>query len=185
MLCGIVFARAPAGGVSQGGCAGAVDEHGGEGDESGAAGAVGGGWRAGERGGAVADVVGEHCACEPCAVRAVVPGGDVFESRAFFEIADGELDAGVAAVEPVRGGGVVFGVGDECVVSPVGPQPLLCGVGEAGAAHDEAHGALVGAAAGGVGRFGDLGVAVFRCSRCRPMRCRGSLGSLREQRIRA
>ena len=85
----------PAGGVSQGGCAGAVDVHGGEGDESGA---VGGGWRAGERSGPVADVVGEHCACEPCTVRAVVPGGDVFESRAFFEIADGELDAGVAAV---------------------------------------------------------------------------------------
>ena len=73
----------------------------------------------------------------------------------------GELDDGVGAVELVGGGGVVFGVGDECVVSPVGPQSLLCGVGEAGAAHDEANGALGFAAAGGIGRLGDLGVAVF------------------------
>ncbi len=50
----------------------------------------------------------------------------MFESGAFFEVADGELDDGVGAVELVRGGGVVFGVGVECVVSPVGPQSLLC-----------------------------------------------------------
>ena len=62
----------PAGGVSQGGCAGAVGEYGGEGDESGAAGAVRGWRRVGERVGPVADVVGEHGAGEPCAVRAVV-----------------------------------------------------------------------------------------------------------------
>ena len=39
---------------------------------SGASGAVGGGRRAGEERGPVADVVGEHCAGEPCAVGAVV-----------------------------------------------------------------------------------------------------------------
>ena len=50
----------------------------------------------------------------------------MLEPGAFFEVADGELDDGVAAVELVRGGGVVVGVGDECVVSPVGPQSLLC-----------------------------------------------------------
>ena len=75
-------------------------------------GVVGGRRRVGERGGPVADVVGEHCAGEPCAVRAVVPGGDVLKAGAFFEVADGELDNGVGAVEPVSGGGVVFGVGD-------------------------------------------------------------------------
>ncbi len=107
----------------------------------------------------------------------------MLESGAFFEVADGELDDGVGAVELVRGGGVVFGVGVECVVSPVGPQSLLCGVGEAGAAHDEADGALGFAAAGGVLGLGDLGVAVCWCSRCRSMRCWGLLGSLREQRI--
>ena len=66
----------------------------------------------------------------------------MLESRAFFDVADGELDDGVAAVELVRGGGVVFGVGVECVVSPVGPQSSLCALGEAGAAHHEADGAL-------------------------------------------
>ena len=43
--------------------------------------------------------------------------------------------------------------------SPVGPQSLLGGVGEAGAAHDEANGTFRFAAAGGVLGFGDLGVA--------------------------
>ena len=85
----------------------------------------------------------------------------MLEPGAFFEVADGELDDGVAAVELVRGGGVEFGVGDECVVSPVGPQSLLCALGEAGAAHHEANGAVLFAAACGIGRLGDLGVAVF------------------------
>ena len=85
----------------------------------------------------------------------------MFEAGAFLDVADGELDNGVGAVELVRGGGVEFGVGVECVVSPVGPQSSLCGVGEAGAAHDEANGALRFAAACDVGRLGDLGVAAF------------------------
>ena len=88
----------------------------------------------------------------------------MFEAGAFFEVADGELDHGVAAVELIRGGGVVVGVGDECVVPPVGPQSLLCAVGEAGAAHHETNGALGFAAAGGVLGLGDLGAAVFGVS---------------------
>ena len=83
------------------------------------------------------------------------------EPGAFFEVADGELDDGVGAVEPVSGGGVVFGVGDKRVVPPVRPQSLLRALGEAGAAHHEAHGAPVFAAAGGVVGLGDLGMAAF------------------------
>ena len=85
----------------------------------------------------------------------------MLKAGAFFEVADGELDNGVGAVEPVSGGGVVFGVGDERVVPPVGPQSLLRALGEAGAAHHEAHGAPVFAAAGGVVGLGDLGMAAF------------------------
>ncbi len=51
------------------------------------------------------EVVGEYGAGEPGAVGSVVPGGDVFETGAFFEVADGELDNGVVAVNP--SGGVV------------------------------------------------------------------------------
>ena len=46
------------------------------------------------------------------------------------------------------------------MVTPVGPQPLLGGVGEPGAAHDQAAGHLSPSAAGGVGAVGDLGLAV-------------------------
>ena len=42
---------------------------------------------------------------------------------AFFEVSDGELDCGVAAVVCVGGDGVeVVSVGDEAVVAPVGPS---------------------------------------------------------------
>ena len=46
----------------------------------------------------------------------------MFESGAFFEVADGELDDGVLAVERVDVDGVAVEVGEERVVSPVGPQ---------------------------------------------------------------
>ena len=52
-------------------------------------------------------------------------------------------------------------VGDEGVVAPVGPQPLLGGAGEPGAAHDETHptlGSLAVVSAGDVGGLGDLSV---------------------------
>src|SRR4051794_1335663 len=58
----------------------------------------------------------------------------VLEPGAFFEVADGELDGGVIAVELVNGDGGPFDVGDEGVVAPVGPQPSLRGFGETGAA---------------------------------------------------
>ena len=48
------------------------------------------------------------------------------EPGAFFEVADGELDDGVGAVELISGGGVVVGVGDERVVSPVSLSDCLC-----------------------------------------------------------
>ena len=82
------------------------------------------------------------------------------EPGAFFEVADGELDDGVGAVELISGGGVVVGVGDERVVSPVGPHLLLGALGES-AAHHEANGALVFAAAGDVLGLGDLGAAAL------------------------
>ena len=37
----------------------------------------------------------------------------VHSPGAFFEVADGEFDDGVGAVELISGGGVVVGVGDE------------------------------------------------------------------------
>ena len=85
----------------------------------------------------------------------------MLNAGAFFEVADGELDNGVGTVEPVSGGGVVFGVGDERVVPPVRPKSLLRALGEAGPAHHEAHGAPVFPAAGGVVGLGDLGIAAF------------------------
>ena len=85
----------------------------------------------------------------------------MLKAGAFFEVADGELDNGVGAVELISGGGVVVGVGDERVVPPVGPQSLLRALGESGAAHHEANGAPVFAAAGDVVGLGDLGMAAF------------------------
>ena len=52
-------------------------------------------------GGPADQVVGEDRALQPCRVGVEVPGRDVFESGAFFEVADRELDDGVLAVEPV------------------------------------------------------------------------------------
>ena len=75
----------------------------------------------------------------------------MFEPGAVFEVSDGELDGGVLAVERVGGDGVeVVAVGDEGVVAPVGPQPALGAVGEAGAAHHEADLALVAGDVGGL-----------------------------------
>ena len=66
-----------------------------------------------ECGGPAGQVVGEDCALQPGRVGVEVAGGDVVESGAFFEVADGELDDGVLAVERIDGDGVVVEVGDE------------------------------------------------------------------------
>ena len=84
----------------------------------------------------------------------------MLESGAGLEVLDGQLDGGVLAMEPVDVDDVTVEVGEERVVTPVGPQFLLCGVGEAGAANDHSSGHSFGALAGGVVAFGDFGFAV-------------------------
>ena len=80
------------------------------------------GVHAAEAGGPADEVVGEHGAGEPGGVGEEPARGAVLEPGAFFEVADGELDGGVVAVELVDGDGGQFDVGDEGVVTPVGPQ---------------------------------------------------------------
>ena len=58
----------------------------------------------------------------------------MFESGAFFEVADGQFDAGVLTVEGVDLDRGAVQVGQEGEVPPVGPQAGLAGVGEPGAA---------------------------------------------------
>ena len=78
---------------------------------------------AAEAGGPAGEVVREHAAGEPGAVGGESSGGAAAEPGALFEVSDGELDCGVAAVVGVGGTGVeVVSVGDEAVVAPVGPQ---------------------------------------------------------------
>ena len=122
---------------------------------------------AAEAGGPAGEVVREHAAGEPGAVGGESSGGAAAEPRAFFEVSDGELDCGVAAVVGVGGTGVeVFSVGDEAVVAPVGPQ-LALGAEQAAAAYDQAQLGplavvaveLVAAAAGGDGGLSDLRLA--------------------------
>ena len=52
------------------------------------------------------------------------------------------------AVEPVDGDDIVGEVGEERVVPPVRPQPLLGTAGEAGAAHDQSQGVPTGCVGG-------------------------------------
>ena len=47
-------------------------------------------------------VVGEHGALQPGGVGVEVPGWDVFETGAFFEVADRELDHGVPAMDQIN-----------------------------------------------------------------------------------
>ena len=96
-----------------------------------------GGVHVAESGGPADQVVGEHRAGQPGGVGEESTGRAVLEPSAFFQVADGELDRGVGAVELVDGDGGQFEVRDERVVAPVGPQSALGGLGEAGAAHDE------------------------------------------------
>ena len=109
--------------------AAAVDEPAGELEEPGADGAgdgeLFGGVHVAESGGPADQVVGEHGAGEPGGVGEELTGRAVLEPGAFFEVADGELDGGVVAVELVDLDGGQVEVGDERVVAPVGPQSPL------------------------------------------------------------
>lgn len=75
-------------------------------------------------------VAGEHGASQPGGVGEEAPGRTVQHPCAFFEIADGELDSGMVALELVCGDDVGVEVGHERVVAPVWPQGLLSRVGE-------------------------------------------------------
>ena len=87
-----------------------------------------------EAGRPAGEVVREHAAGEPGAVGGELSRGAAAEPGAFFEVSDGELDCGVAAVVCVGCFGVeVVSVGDEAVVAPVGPQ-LALGAEQAAAA---------------------------------------------------
>ena len=95
------------------------------------------------------------------------PEGQRLSPAPLFEVSDGELDCGVAAVVCVGGFGVeVVSVGDEAVVAPVGPQ-LALGAEQAAAAYDQAQlgglgvaaAQLVAAAAGFDGALSHLGLA--------------------------
>jgi hypothetical protein len=66
-------------------------------------------------------------------------------------------------------------------MTPVGPQSLLRGLGEAGATHDQPSRHPLTAGAGRVLAFGDLRVAAGRCSRwcaTRSRRCRRSQSAI-------
>ena len=54
-----------------------------------------------EGGGPADEVVGEHRAAEPRGVGEEPPRGAVLEPGPFLQVADGELDGGVVAVELV------------------------------------------------------------------------------------
>lgn len=82
----------------------------------------------------------------------------MLEPGTFFQVADREFNDRVVAVERVRGDGVVLGVRDERVVSPVGKQ-LGLAAGETGAAHDQPDGASASPGPGAVVGLGDLGSA--------------------------
>src|SRR3984957_17294665 len=104
-----------------------VDEPGGDVDELGA-GRAGhasllrgrGGGRV-DGGGPAGEVVGEPGGPQPRAVGEEGAGGDVFEPGSFFQVADGEFDDGVVAVEGVGGHDVAVEVGQEGEVTPAGP----------------------------------------------------------------
>ena len=66
-------------------------------------------------------VVGEHGAAQPGCIGEEVPEGAVLEAGALFDVADGEFDGGVVAVELVERDDSALDVGDERVVTPLGP----------------------------------------------------------------
>ena len=97
----------PAGGEAQRWSSAAVDEPAGQGEQSGADGAGDGelivGVDVAERAVQRMRLWASTAQREPGGVGEEPPGGAVLEPGAFFEVADGELDAGVVAVELVDG----------------------------------------------------------------------------------
>jgi hypothetical protein len=81
----------------------------------------------------------------------------VAQSWPLLEVADGELDHGVAAVVGVQRDGGAGAVGDERVVAPVRPRGGL-GADQAGAAHDQPAACL--APQSGLGHLGSSAVGV-------------------------
>ena len=94
-------------------------------------------------------------ALQPGGVGVEVPGGDVAEHCTVFEVADGELDDGAVAMEPVNVNGVTVQVGEEGVMTPPGHRRCCKGVSQPGATHDQSARRAPAACAGGVGTLGD------------------------------
>jgi hypothetical protein len=84
----------------------------------------------------------------------------MLEIRSGFEILDREFDGRVLAMEPIDVNDVTGEVGEERMVAPVGPQFLLCGVGESCAADNHPTCHPFGSVTGGVRALGDLRLAV-------------------------
>ena len=78
-----------------------------------------------------------------------------------LQVFDRQLDGGMFAVEPVDVHDVAVEVFEKRTVAPVGPEFLLHGAGEAGAANDHPPRHSSGALAGPMSAFGDFGLAVF------------------------
>ena len=99
-----------------------------------------------------------------------LPDGQCVEAGAVFEVADRELDRCVVAVELVDLNDGQVEVGDERVVTPVGPQLCLDRIDEAGAAHHEPELAplLLVVTAGHIAGLGDRGLAAVGIHDRRP-----------------
>jgi len=73
-----------------------------------------------------------------------------------FQIADAQFHAGVVAVHPVGFCRRQVAVGGECVMSPIFPQRLLFGIGQAGASDYQTHRVFCFVDLGDDGGFGHL-----------------------------
>ena len=89
------------------------------------------------------EVVSKGGAGKPGGVGEEVPGRAVGQPGVVFDVAYGQLRAGMGPVIGIGLYGRLFGVGGEGVVSPVGPQLRLGGIGETGAAYHHPHPATV------------------------------------------
>ena len=89
------------------------------------------------------EVVRKGGAGKPGGVGEEVPGWAVGQPGVVFDVPYGQLRAGMGPVIGIGLYGRLFGVGGEGVVSPVGPQLRLGGIGETGAAYHHPHPATV------------------------------------------